>query len=130
MRFKTVGARLAAGFAVIAVLVCCGGATSIYVMQRASKATTGVAQTYLPEVKLSAAFEREILNARIHFIYHVTIQKPGALNSGWERFRNVRALMPRLIEMAERPELADLRQPTAQLASDLDAYERALVDIL
>src|SRR5262249_47508755 len=41
-----------------------------------------------------------------------------------------RALMPRLIEMAERPELADLRQPTSQLATDLDAYERALVDIL
>jgi methyl-accepting chemotaxis protein len=130
MRFSTVGARLAAGFAVIAVLLCCGGATSIYVMQRASKATTGVAQSYLPEVKLSAAFEREILNARIFFIYHVTIQKPGALASGWERFRNARALMPQLAAMAQSPDLADLRQPTAQLESDLNTYQQSLVDIL
>jgi len=40
-----------------------------------------LAQAQLPELALATAFERDMLNARIFFIYHVTIQKPGALAS-------------------------------------------------
>lgn len=86
---------------------------------------------HLPEIALTTAFEREILNARIHFIYHVTIQKPGALEAGWQRYNNLRALMPKLIAQADAsPTLRDLRAPTEELRGDLERYEVLLRQIL
>ena len=100
-------------------------------MRQAAKSLSTVARADLPEVALAAAFEREILNARIHFIYHVTIQKPGALDLGWERFRKAQALMPKLGQhVAGSQELAVLRQPTDSLAKDLPQYEVILRRIL
>jgi methyl-accepting chemotaxis protein/methyl-accepting chemotaxis protein-1 (serine sensor receptor) len=100
-------------------------------MRRASGTTAELAQQHLPELALATAFEREILNARIHFIYHVTIQKGGSLDAGWERFRNARALMPKLIRQVDTsPSLRTLSRPTQQLATDLDQYENVLRRIL
>ena len=107
------------------------GALTVMKMRTSVKAMTGIAREYLPEMKLASAFESEILNARIFFIYHVTIQKPGALSAGWEHFEKARALMPRLAaQAAGSPELEQLRQPTADLASDFVIYERSLREIL
>ncbi len=94
--------------------------------------TSGVLSTDdLPELALATAFEREIMNARIHFIYHVTVQKPGALEAGWDRYGRLRALMPKLQrQVANSTELYELRQPTATLAADLDRYEVILRQIL
>jgi methyl-accepting chemotaxis protein/methyl-accepting chemotaxis protein-1 (serine sensor receptor) len=39
----------------------------------------------LPEARIAAALERDLLNARVHLIYHMTAQKPGALEKGWGR---------------------------------------------
>ncbi|MGC4055412.1 MAG: methyl-accepting chemotaxis protein [Paludibaculum sp.] len=39
----------------------------------------------LPEARIAVAFERHLLNARIHLIYHMTVQKQGALERGWGR---------------------------------------------
>jgi len=100
-------------------------------MWQASASLNVLRQQYLPELALATAFEREILNARIHFIYHVTIQKPGALAAGWQRFRNVRELMPKLSRQVElSASLEPLRRPTKQLADDLDRYEDVLQRIL
>jgi hypothetical protein len=100
-------------------------------MLRESRATSDVANAYLPEAQLAVAFEREILNARIHFIYHVTVQKAGSLDAGWKRFARVRELMPKLTEqVAKEEKLAALREPTRQLAVDLDEYEVVLKRIL
>jgi hypothetical protein len=44
---------------------------------------------FVPGKRLTTQFEREILNARIFFIYYVTIQKPGAYEKGWEHYREV-----------------------------------------
>ena len=88
------------------------------------------AQSYLPEMHLATALEREILNARIQFIYQVTTQKPGALDAGWQRFHNARAIMPELEQQVGCSEPAELRVPTARLAADLDAYEVSLRSIL
>lgn len=83
-------------------------------MRQAVGTMSAMATDQLPELALATAFEREILNARIHFIYHVTIQKPGALESGWERFRNVRELMPQLRrQVADSGSLEALRPPTS-----------------
>jgi len=122
--------RLAIGFASLVVVLCCvGGVTSI-VMRQADRATFDISHAYLPELKVATAFEREVLNARINFIYHVTIQKPGTLEKGWERFHNAQALMPTLQEMSQKPQLPELRSATEQLGRDLKEYDRQLRTIL
>ena len=98
----------------------CMAALGAWSMRQVSAATSEVSKDDLPEIVPATAFEREILNARINFIYHVTIQKPGALETGWERFRNVRALMPKLsAHVSASDALRDLRQPTNELAQIL-----------
>jgi hypothetical protein len=126
----TIGNKLTAGFGAAVVVLCCISAASVWIMSRASLAMADIAGAYVPEMQVATAFEREVLNARIHFIYHVTIQKPGALELGWKRFREARALLPRVKAMAEAPQLAGLRQLTNQLAADLVVYEDELHHIL
>lgn len=130
MRTWTIGKRLAAGFAVVLVVLCGIGGLAISVMAGASGAMNDITTAYLVEMELANSFEREILNARIHFIYHVTIQKPGALDAGWKRFGQARELMPKLQRMPAMPQLAKLRPATEQLAVDLDIYDKELRSIL
>jgi len=119
------------GFATVIAILSTAGFYSILNMNQGSQAMRQISQAYLPEMQLSSAFEREILNARIYFIYHVTIQKPGALDAGWKRYRNARELMPKLqAQVKSSAMLEGLRQPTEQLASDLDSYEVLLKEIL
>jgi hypothetical protein len=85
------------------------------------------AATFVPAKRLTAGYEREVLNARIFFIYYVTIQKPGALASGWERFHNAETIVGKLAVMArEHSELAGLRGPVSQLQKDFASYTEAL----
>src|SRR5579871_3664801 len=82
----TIGKQLTGGFGLLVLLLCCIAGIGVFCMRRASQAMSEIAVQHLSEMQLATAFEREILNARIHFIYHVTIQKPGALEAGWDRF--------------------------------------------
>jgi methyl-accepting chemotaxis protein len=127
----TVRRSIALGFAVLIITLGFICAFNHLTMRRVSRDMNAVAEDYLPEAQLATAFEREILNARIHFIYHVTIQKPGSLEAGWERFGKVHELMPKLSEQVARSEkLAALREPTRELAADLSSYEVVLKQIL
>ena len=105
----TIQKKLAAAFAVIFVALGVAGTTSALVMWRGANEMTRISQQYLPEARLATAFESEILNARIFFIYHVTIQKPGALNSGWEHFKQVQELMPQLTAQVAASSQDELR---------------------
>ncbi|MBN9659597.1 MAG: hypothetical protein J0H49_15550 [Acidobacteria bacterium] len=64
----------------------------------------------LPQAGIAAALERNLLNARIHLIYHMTVQKPGALEKGWGR-----------LAMAEK----ELRQLGSVVHADPAAVQRA-----
>lgn len=85
------------------------------------------AESFVPAKRLTTDYEREILNARIFFIYFVTIQKPGSLEKGWERYHNGEA---RLKDMAalidQHAELDNLRAPVAKLQQDMANYGVAL----
>ncbi|MES2390664.1 MAG: hypothetical protein V4555_03415, partial [Acidobacteriota bacterium] len=86
---------------------------------------------YDPSLEMATNFEREILNARIFFIYQVTIQKPGALDKGWERYRNAEQQQKKLVDFANaQPELTELRPAVAQVDADLAAYRTALTATL
>lgn len=130
MKNVTIGKKLARGFAaMIAVILVLSGLSGV-VMIRARSAMNSIAQAYVPEMQLATAFEREVLNARIHLIYHVTIQKPGSLQAGLARFENARALLPQLRQQAQSADLEQLRAPTEQMIADFASYESELNTIL
>jgi len=82
---------------------------------------------FVPAKRLTTNFEREILNARIFFIYYVTIQKAGSFDKGWEHYRQVESTLSQLTALvAKRDDLSTLRKPVANLQSDLDSYKIAL----
>lgn len=112
----------------IALLV---GAASSWTMYRASGWTGSIAQAYLPMGETSREFESEVLNARIHFIYYVTIQKPGSKEKGWERFGRAETILPKLRELVNsKPELAPMQPQVGDLEADLGSYRTALTKIL
>jgi len=89
------------------------------------------ARSFVPAKRLTGAFERETLNARIFFIYFVTIQKPGSLENGWARFHNAEAKVAELSDLVNREEaLRDLRGPVAKLRADVANYRVALAATL
>jgi methyl-accepting chemotaxis protein len=90
-----------------------------------------VSTEYLPETELAGQIEREVLNARIHFIYFVTVQKEGALEKGWERFRNAQKELPKLQELVQSSEaFADIRPEVEQLGRDFNSYKPVLERII
>ena len=100
-------------------------------MQQVLRSQTSHSQSFVPAKRLAAAFERDILNARIHFIYFVTIQKPGTLEKGWERYHGADADLTALtILVNQQDELQALRAPVAKLRADFNSYDPALRDTL
>ena len=127
----TVKEKLIAGFTLLLFFSTCVAGFCGWSMARAASTMSGLERYQLPEMDLASAFEREILNARIFFIYHVTIQKPGALDAGWQRFRNAGMLLPRLQDQVDKsPVLTELRQPTQQLVADYRHYDVVLRQVL
>ncbi len=123
-------AKLAIGFAVVLAAVSCLGGISLYSMSRASALMNRMAHEDLPEIQLASEFERNILLARIHFIYHVTIQKPGELEKGWDNFSKLQTVLPRLEAQAALPGMAAVRNQTVQLKQNLADYDVSLRRIL
>ena len=122
--------QLAVGFAILLATVSCLAAISVYAMSSASAVMSRLAHEDLPEMKFATQFERNILLARIHFIYHVTIQKPGELKKGWDNFAVVQAVLPDLEAQARLPGMQPVRRLTAELHKDLDRYRVLLLQVL
>lgn len=80
-------------------------------------------ESYVPATQMATDFERDLLNARIFYIYYVTIQKPGALNKGRERYQQAQKMQKDMVAFANSNEdLSSLRPAIAQLGTDLDVY--------
>ena len=90
-----------------------------------------VSAQYLPLTELATRAEREVLNARIYFIYFVTIQKEGTKEKGWLRFRNARKAEENLEKLIARSDaLAGSRPEAALLRGAFDNYQPVLERIL
>ena len=85
LRNMTIRRRLTAGAATLMLLFTTLSAGMALMLSRSAGALNSISEEALPVMAAATLFEREVLNARIHFIYHVTIQKPGALQAGHER---------------------------------------------
>ena len=131
MRTWSVGQRLRLGFGLIALLIFGGGVVGVYFFATASSTFSSLKSELLPGMNLSARLEQLVLNARIHFIYHVTIQRPGELAVGWEYLHQAQALLPEFLAHVRRsPALAPLRGEADQVEQNMRDYERELPVVL
>jgi len=127
--------RVSVAFVILLCCASCFMATlaglSFYTMQGILRSQNSHSQSFVPAKRLSVAFERDILNARIHFIYFVTIQKPGAQELGWGRYHKADQDLTELTALVnQQDELQVLRAPVAKLRADFNLYDPALHDTL
>jgi len=131
MRKWTIGAKVGAQLLAVlvqALCVCCFG---LWIMMRTSHQLDVVGSQYLLMNQAAGEVERELLNARIHFIYFVTVQKKGSLEKGWPRFRNAEAAYSKLGQVVKQSDaLAGARPEVEQLGRDIDAYKPVLERII
>ena len=127
----TIGKKIAAGFLTVVAVMLLVSLIALWTTVRTSKQMDLIASEYLPVTELASRVEGEVLNARIHFIYFVTIQKEGALDKGWARFRKVEQDLPRLQELVRRSEVfASARGDAEQLARSVNNYRPVLEHII
>ncbi len=125
----TIGRKISGGFLAVLLLTLSAESFSVWMTDRA--ANNVVWTESLPETELATQIERELLNARINFIYFVTIQKDGSLEKGWERFRNAQQALPKLRALVKNSAVfADIRPDVEQLCRDFDSYQPVLVHII
>ncbi len=127
----SIARRIASGFALLLLGMVVLAGLSLYNMQNVAHTENSNMSSLAPATVVATAFERELLNARIFFIYYVTIQKPGALEKGQERFRNAQARQQELQTLVtEHQELSAVRPAVAKLKDDLDVYSATLQSTL
>src|ERR1035437_6693403 len=123
----SISRRVALCFALLLGCMFILSGISLYNLQTVESTENTNSQIFAPATGLATDFEREILNARIFFIYHVTIQKQGALDKGWVRYRNAEARLKDLMTLVSlHPELKGLQPSVSKLKDDLDVYGPAL----
>lgn len=127
----TIRKRITVGFVAILLLALSVQLFGLWITNRISHQLNLVSIECLPETELAAQIEREVLNARIHFIYFVTIQKDGALEKGWERFRNAQQALPKLQELVHgSATFTDIRPDVEALSRDFNSYKPVLERII
>ncbi len=123
----SIARKIQLAFGVLIALAVPVATVSILMLRETSGELTGAAESIMPEVRLATAFERSVLNARIQLIYHVTIQKPGAMEKGLRRFETAGKELAELDGLIRAtPDLAALQPETATLAADFSQYETVL----
>ncbi len=131
MRAWTIGKKITLGFLVVLLLTVSVELFCLWITNRASDQLKLVSTEFLPETQVAAQIERDVLNARIHFIYFVTIQKDGALEKGWARFRNAQQELPKLQKLANSSDaFTDIRPDVEQLRRDFNSYQPVLEQII
>ena len=104
---------------------------STLIIVRTAESNRRTTASLFPLLQESQSFEREILNARIAFIYHVTIQKPGSLQAGWERYRRAEEGLGRIQRPVEDSSAAVLLRPRQEAVNIAwRTYDRRLRAVL
>lgn len=123
----TIGRRIAVGFLVVLMQSLSVGVYALWKTAHTASQLNLVSSEYLPENELASQIERGLLNARIHFVYFITIQKEGSLEKGWERFHGAEQQLAKLRELVAQSEtFAEIRPDVEQLCRDFNRYKPVL----
>ncbi|HLJ44806.1 MAG TPA: methyl-accepting chemotaxis protein [Bryobacteraceae bacterium] len=124
---KKIGAALGAVLFQAICLTCLGS----WITLHTSHTLDAVRSEYLPVSEAAYRVEREVLNARIHFIYFVTVQKKGALEKGWQRYTNAEKERAELEHLVSRSNAFTSARPQFdQLCHAMDNYRPVLEHII
>jgi methyl-accepting chemotaxis protein len=126
----TIRTQIGIAFAVLGVLSLAQTTATVAMMRSATGNVERFPSRYIPLRDAAEEFERRILNARIFFIYYVTIQKPGTKENGWKQFEMARPELPKLVAVTDTLEDSHARDATARLSNAFEKYEVALRNIL
>ena len=127
----TIGKKVSAQLLAILVQALCVSCFGLWISVRTSHKLDVVSSQYLPVAETAGQIEREVLNARIHFIYFVTVQKKGSLEKGWDRFHSAEKEFPKLQQLVAQSEIfAAARPEVEQLGRDIDSYKPVLERII
>lgn len=94
------------------------------------RALAPIPTEYLTEVKLSASIQRDLLGARIFFIYFATVRKPGTKELGWKRFLQAKDELAKLRQVSSSERLSGLQPDINALTACAAAYEPVLQQVL
>ena len=127
----SVPARIALAFSIVIVGATLAIGSLELVASSSMHSLNAAVLHYSPIARTANDLEYEIFNARIYFIYYVTIQKPGALELGQAHYANARQKLNELRSQAQSTDAVDGLQPLfLQLSSSLDKYGIELNGIL
>ena len=127
----TIGKKIGAVVAAVLIQAICLTSIASWITLHASHSLDAVRSQYLPVSEVAVRIEREVLNARIHFIYFVTVQKKGSLDKGWERYSNAEKQRAELEQLASHSEVfAGARPKIDQLCRAMDNYKPVLEHII
>jgi hypothetical protein len=129
--FWTIGRRVGVSLLTLVALTTTICAASIGGMWLVRRALAPISQEYLPEIRLGTTIERDLLNARVFFIYFATVRKPGTLDLGWKKFRQAKDELAKLHQLIEGSERLSWLQPDVDaLADSVKAYEPVLQQVM
>ncbi len=127
----SIGRRVAVGVTLVVLLMATLGGLTVHVMRGVSIEVAAIEQDYLPVIRQATALERHILNARIHLIYHATIQKAGAKAAGLERLAEAKQIIPQMERaVLASPLLEDVVPPAQRMGQQMAKYETDLGRVL
>jgi methyl-accepting chemotaxis protein len=131
MKQWSISKLVSVGVVVLLAALCLVSGLSMYNMLKLVTIQISHEQTFGPAISLTTDFERQVLNARISFIYFVAIQKVGSLDQGNEHYRNAELGQQDLVALINRhEELGVLRPGAAKLRADLNQYSVALQTVI
>jgi hypothetical protein len=119
--------KISAGFAGVLTMMALLAVMSGLTMRTVMRGEDTQDRSFVPAKQEATNFEREILNARIFYIYNVTIQKPGAVEKGEERFHEAQQRLVALATLVQADDaLQEVRPSVAELQQAMKDYEGAL----
>jgi len=113
--------RLSLALALLGLLSTVTAAGVAWKLRESAEAVGTIDRHELPTLVAANDFGREMLNTRIHMIYHLLAQRPGALDQGWQRYRAAGERLQE-IERLQATETGAERILVQELRARYDAY--------
>ena len=130
MKQRSLTQRFIGVFAVIALIAVPVVVSSLYLMRESSNKLDSLVQQEMPLLTVAVQFERELLNARPHFIYFLTVQRPGALDKGKQMYEAAGRKLVQIETMLSREGTDANRVSLArEMRSAYEAYGRGLEQV-
>lgn len=123
--------RIAVGFGIAICFAVAGTVLSTMGMKSASREASETVQTRLPITQQATDFQKDVLTARINFIYFVTVQKPGSLDKGWSYYHEAQKVLEQMKQqVASHPGLEGSRAAVQLVSDRMEIYEPQLQKVI